>query len=137
VAGQEDGTFAYPKTQPGGGNPGFRKQMKVLREFMTGFDFIRMKPDHSVIQGGIPEGGTARALVDPGKAIALYLQGGKTAATALRIGLPQGPWVAEWVNPLSGATSGKVEVQGGAVREIKVPAYEHDIALRITSGRPE
>jgi hypothetical protein len=30
-----------------------------------------------------------------------------------------------------------VEVQGGAVREIKVPAYEHDIALRITSGRPE
>jgi hypothetical protein len=137
VAGQEDGTFAYPKTQPGGGNPGFRKQMKVLREFMTGFDFIRMKPDHSVIQGGIPEGGTARVLVDPGKAIALYLQSGKTAATALRIGLPQGSWVAEWVNPLSGAISGKVEVQGGAVCEIKVPAYEHDIALRITKGRPE
>ncbi len=137
VAGKEDGTFLYPKTQPGGGNPGFRKQMKVLREFMTDFDFIRMKPDNSVIQGGIPEGGTARALVEPGKAIALYLRSGKTAATALQIGLPQGSWVAEWVNPLSGAISGKVEVQGGGVREIKVPAYEQDIALRITSGRPE
>jgi hypothetical protein len=111
--------------------------MKVLREFMTCFDFIRMKPDPSVIQGGIPEGGTARALVEPGKAIALYLQSGKTAATALRIGLPQGSWVAEWVNPLSGAISAKEELQGGAVREIKVPPYEHDIALRITSGRPE
>ena len=137
VVGKEDGSFAYPKTQPGGGSAAFRKQMKVLREFMTGFDFIRMKPDPSVIQGGIPEGGTARALVEPGKAIALYLQSGKTAATALRIGLPQGSWVAEWVNPLSGAISAKEELQGGAVREIKVPPYEHDIALRITSGRPE
>jgi hypothetical protein len=75
VAGQEDGTFAYPKTQPGGGSAAFRKQMKVLREFITGFDFVRMKPDHSVVQGGIPEGGTARALVEPGARVARDREG--------------------------------------------------------------
>jgi hypothetical protein len=41
------------------------------------------------------------------------------------------------VNPLTATISGKVEVQGGGVRELKVPAYEQDIALRITIGRPE
>src|SRR5437660_1561495 len=31
TVGHEDGTFVYPKTQPGGGNPEFRKQMKALQ----------------------------------------------------------------------------------------------------------
>ena len=44
AAGHEDGTFAYPAKQPGGGNPGFRRQMKILREFIDGFDFVRMGP---------------------------------------------------------------------------------------------
>ena len=74
VAGQEDGTFVYPASQPGGGNRAFRRQMKILRDFINGFDVIRMKPDNSVIKGGAPQGGTARALVDPGKAMAIYVR---------------------------------------------------------------
>src|SRR2546427_424072 len=34
----EDGTFVYPSKQPGGGNPVFRKQMKVLKDFIGSFD---------------------------------------------------------------------------------------------------
>ena len=86
TVGHEDGTFAYPSTQPGGGNPAFRRQMKVLGEFVRGLDFIHMAPDPSVIRGGIPAGGTARALVKPGSAIALYVRNeGST-----------GPWSARW-----------------------------------------
>jgi hypothetical protein len=44
AAGYEDGTFAYPPTQPGGGNPGFRRQMKILRDFIHGFDFVGCGP---------------------------------------------------------------------------------------------
>ena len=39
--------------------------MKILSDFIHGFDFVRMTPDNSVIKGGIPAGGTARALVEP------------------------------------------------------------------------
>ena len=56
AAGHEDGTFVYPATQPGGGNRAFRRQMKILSDFINGFDFVRMTPDNSVIKGGVPAG---------------------------------------------------------------------------------
>jgi hypothetical protein len=73
AAGYEDGTFQYPAQQPGGGNPGFRRQMKLLNEFIHSFEFIRMKPDNSIMRGGVPAGLSARALVEPGKAYAIYI----------------------------------------------------------------
>ena len=96
VAGQEDGTFVYPATQPGGGNRSFRRQMKILRDFINGFDFIRMKPDNSVIKGGAPQGGTVRALVDPGNAMAIYV----------RNQIAAGPWSARWTGFLEVPISG-------------------------------
>jgi hypothetical protein len=73
----EDGTYQYPSAQPGGGNATLRRQFRILRNFIHDFDFMRMKPDNSVIKGGVPVGGTARALVEPGKAYAIYVR--KTA----------------------------------------------------------
>src|SRR6185369_1568162 len=69
--GFEDGTFAYPAKQPGGGNPGFRKQMKTLADFINSFDFIKMRPDNSVIKSGLPEKARARVLAEPGRQYAI------------------------------------------------------------------
>ncbi|MCP5111239.1 MAG: hypothetical protein GY953_10425, partial [bacterium] len=44
TAGHEDGTFAYPKTQPGGGGPALRRSYKTLIDFMESFDYVRMNP---------------------------------------------------------------------------------------------
>ena len=74
VAGSEDGTFVYPASQPGGGGSVLRRQLRILRDFIYDFDFIRMKPDNSVIKGGVPDSLSARALVEPGKAYAIYLR---------------------------------------------------------------
>jgi hypothetical protein len=96
AAGYEDGTFAYPPSQPGGGNPAFRRQMQILSRFIHGFDFIRMKPDNSIITGASPAGGTARALVDPNRAIAIYVRSeGST-----------GPWSARWTGYLEAPSTG-------------------------------
>ncbi|MBA3441147.1 MAG: hypothetical protein H0T92_14885, partial [Pyrinomonadaceae bacterium] len=62
-----------PSTQPGGGNPTLRKQLRVLSDFIYGFDFIQMKPDRLMIKG-VPSGMSARALAQPGKAYAVYLR---------------------------------------------------------------
>src|SRR5688572_9154015 len=68
------GTFVnYPTNQPGGGNPRYRHQLSVLRNFMNKFDFVRMAPDTNVIRGGVPNGATARALSQPGEAYAIYV----------------------------------------------------------------
>jgi hypothetical protein len=65
-----DGTF-LDYTSPGGGNPTFRKQMRVLKDFVHSFDFIRMNPDRSVITA--PEGLAVQALVEKGRQYAVYL----------------------------------------------------------------
>src|SRR5204862_2307947 len=51
VAGHEKGDFAYPNNQPGGGSPAFRHQMFLLQDSMNSFQFIKMKPDDSVLKG--------------------------------------------------------------------------------------
>jgi hypothetical protein len=78
TVGIEDGTFAYPNTQPGGGTAALRRQLRILRDFIYGFDFLKMKPDDSVFKSnpppGLLQGLTARALVERGKAYAIYLR---------------------------------------------------------------
>jgi len=66
------GTFLDYKS-PGGGSPTLRSQLKILKDFIEGFDFVRMAPDNSVIKGGIPPGMQARALVERDKAFAVYI----------------------------------------------------------------
>ncbi len=136
TVGHEDGTFAYPSTQPGGGSRALRRQLKVLHDFMDSFDFVRMSPDDSVIKAGIPDGGAARALVDPGKAIAIYvrkpLPPAKPASTptSLEIQLADGVWSAEWVTMIGSVVRG-AQLRGGGIRTLESPPYELDIALRL------
>jgi len=135
AAGFEDGTFVYPASQPGGGSAAFRRQMKVLRDFIHGFDFVHMRPDSSVVKGGVPAGVTARALIEPGKAIALFVRGGG-ASTVLDVELPAGSWTATWIDTKTGATARTTAVAGGGVRSIEAPAYDSDIALRLRITNP-
>jgi hypothetical protein len=129
AAGFESGTFSYPATQPGGGNPAFRHQMRVLRDFIHGFDFVRMHPDDTIVTDVTP-GATARALVLPLKAIAIFLRGGGTA-TKLSVRIPAGTWIVEWVDTKSGQIVRQPNVAGGNVQTLDAPGYEADIALRL------
>jgi len=129
AAGYENGTFAYPSTQPGGGNAGFRRQMRVLRDFIHGLDFVAMRPDRAIVTS-TTAGATARALVLPSKAIAIFVKGGG-AATRLTLEVPPGTWAVEWVDTRSGATVLRTTVAGGRPQVLDAPTYETDIALRL------
>lgn len=74
AAGHEDGTFDYPASQPGGGNPALRRQFRNLRYFMSNLDFIHSYPSNAIIAGGIPPSHTARALVQPDRAAGIYIR---------------------------------------------------------------
>jgi hypothetical protein len=116
---------------PGGGSPALRAQLKILSDFINSFDFIKMRPDNSVIKGGVPTGATARALVEPGKAYAIYLKGGTEASLVLE--LPAGRYKAEWRNTRTGKIDKTEEFNhGGGELKLASPAYSEDIALRVT-----
>src|SRR5262249_42957047 len=128
VVGQEDGTFKYPPKTPGGGGRAFRQQMKVLKDFIHGFDFVRMKPDSTVVKGGLPGKGRARVLAEPGKQYAIYLFGGTEAK--LELALPEGKYRAEWLDPSSGKVLRTAEVTvTQPVTSLSSPRYTIDIAL--------
>ncbi len=141
AVGFEDGTFLYPATQPGGGNPGYRRQLRALRDFVYSFDFVKMVPDASIIVGGVPANAKAHCLRDEGVAYAIYVgpklssKGEAPAHGAemmLELKAPSGSYEARWLNPASGAYEKAEMAQSQAGRLVlRSPAFEHDIALSV------
>jgi hypothetical protein len=128
TAGHEDGTAHIDA--PGGGGPVLWKQLRILKDFIYDFNFIRMKPDNSVIKGKVPQNATARALVQKGRAYAIYINGGRKARLVLE--LPSGKYKAEWLNTKTGKVDKKEVIEHtGGKRTLSSPEYVDDIALRI------
>jgi hypothetical protein len=124
----EDGTADI--NAPGSGGLVLHKQLEILKNFINSFDFIKMKPDNSVIKGGIPDKATARALIQTGHAYAIYIKGGKEAK--LIVELPKGNYRTEWVNTKSGKIDKTETFQHyNGNRTMLSPKYVDDIALRI------
>ena len=128
TVGHEDGTAQFDA--PGGGGRILQQQLAILKNFMDSLDFVKMRPDDSVIKGGVPDKATARALVEPGRAYAIYVNGGSAANLLIR--LPGGKYGAEWVNTKTGKVDKKETFQHeGGNRVVQSPRYKDDIALRI------
>jgi len=142
VAGHENGTFVYPATQPGGGNPQFREQLRALRDFMSHLDFIHMQPANDVIRSGPKPGEAVYALGKLGKEYGIYiglapLKKGEThdlspRTLALELAIPNGEYTAEWLDPVRGRSfpKEKVTARGGSV-VLNSPEYSEDIALSL------
>ena len=139
AVGHEDGTFRYPSSQPGGGSAALRRQLKVLSNFIHSFEFVKMKPDNSVIKAGVPRGVSARSLVEPGRAYAIYIRpapGVKDSGTVtqLTVELPRGNYRAEWLNVLDGSVARTEQFEhAGGNKPLAAPRYQDDIALRIVA----
>jgi hypothetical protein len=128
----EDGSFAYPASQPGGGSVGLRRQLRILTELVHSLDLLRLRPAPEIVQGGVPAEERAQVLADPGRAYLIYLTGGRKAE--LRLALPAGTYLAEWISPVTGnvEAAGSLIHDGGAMA-VTSPEFAEDIALRIVA----
>ncbi len=130
---KENGT-AVPNA-PGGGGRALRKQLRILKDFVHGFDFITMKPDGQTVAGQLPKGVTARALVQHGKQYAVYVRGGGLKDLTLK--LPKGNYQAEWLNTKTGKIDQSETFRhAGGPRKLTLPSYSEDIALRVLRRGP-
>jgi hypothetical protein len=136
TVGHEDGTFVYPPKQPGGGNPVFRRQMKILHEFIRGFDFVKMKPLNSALKAPVGGGARAYVLAEPDKAYAVYVApaGEKPAPheVVITLGVPEGNYLAEWINPMNGNVDKRETAKSlNGVVVLTSPMHPEDIALKL------
>jgi hypothetical protein len=134
TVGHEDGTFEYPKSQPGGGNRNFRGQMKVLKTFLESFDFVRMRPDNSILKTRLPDKTHFYALVEPGKQYAAYLRG--EIPPKIELALAKGSYMVEWFDVLTGKRLEVAKIGTGDQRTVELATFpgKTELALRIVSS---
>lgn len=114
-----------------------RSQLSILKKFIEGFDFVKMKPDSTVIKGESLPGVSAQTLVESGAAYAIYLvkadlQDMKAVSVELKVNLPSGNYSAEWVNPVTGKVDLDVTFEyPGGEKKLSSPYFNTDVALEI------
>jgi len=130
TVGSENGTSPIDDGTPGWGGTNYRNQLQILKKFIEGFNFIRMKPDNSILK--ITKGNLSsfQVFTEPGKQYAIYLEKGKSTEFTLQ--MPDGEYTAEWINVLSGNGEGSCHFKSkiGLVT-IVCPEFQDDIALKI------
>jgi hypothetical protein len=150
TAGHEDGTFAFPATQPGGGTTALRRQLRFLSEVMKKVDFVRMKPASDLVHGNLPTGVTSRVLAGQGRDYIVYLRTPATKAehgdcrheqftdgqVSFELLLPAGTFRVEWLDTKACSIL-KEETVTHKEGDLKcaVPGFEDDIALHVRVER--
>jgi hypothetical protein len=130
TAAKEDGTYQYPATQPGGGSTALRQQLSYLRQFISGFEFVDMKPDLSFIKEKFGKDAQVQALAESGRQYGVYIYGEKK--TDLDLDLPAGSYKVEWTNTINGLKEkGKTLKHAGGPVKLMIPEYSKDVALSI------
>jgi hypothetical protein len=125
--GKEDGTDTAPNG-PGGGSPAFRKQLRVLSEFLQKLPLEQMQPEFQAVKHS--GGAYARALASSAGDYAIYFDG--SAPLDVTLNLPSGNYAGEWVDPASGQPA-KAEkfTHAGGDKALAAPAFQNGIALRL------
>jgi hypothetical protein len=143
TAKHPDGTFRDYKS-PGGGSVELRRQLGILKRFLYGFDFVRMKPDDRVVRRVSPKL-NSRALAERGKAYAIYVHVPlpskpkdlgkllrKDIEAKVTVALPAGSYTAEWVNTKTGKVDRRETFDHKeGDRQLRSPRFANDIALRL------
>jgi hypothetical protein len=134
AVGEEDGRFEYPPSQPGGGSRNLRLQLKFLKNFLYGFDFIRMKPDPSILKSKLPDKTRFQALAQPGKQYAIYLHG--ELPTELKLSLAEGSYRVETFDVVSGKrlSAGEIGTAGKDPVTLKELPKIRELAIRIVAS---
>ena len=120
-------------------------QKKILKHFMEGFDFVKMRP---ISVQGIPPGAYGRAIAEDGQQYAFYIHHSKTlhmGAYQVIAGQYQekitftdvysGEYTAEWIDPATGEVM-RVDTfnHPGSNLTVETPEYTIDIALRMKNN---
>jgi len=125
--GKEDGTGA--NNAPGGGSTTLRKQLKILHRFLESLDFVKMRPDFTVVTH--TPGMEWQAISEPGEQYAIVFTG--SAGDAVKLNLPRGRFNFEIISPFTGQKlkSGFFTNDTKGDVELVLPQFQEMVALKL------
>jgi len=127
--GHEDGLGE--NKAPGGGSDTLRMQLKVLSEFLHGFDLEKLYPDNSCIKSS--PGLIPYILSDKKTAYAVFLRAIGTEKTTLQLKTEKGSYMVQELNTVNGSYSDPVKVESvGGIITIEIEIPDGELALNIT-----
>jgi len=143
----------YTNENPSGNTPDNRKvcySLKVLKEFMSSLDFVKMTPGRKFVTGGIPADAIYRGMSWPGNQYALYIHHSRCTKDSsaytvvpgnyrhdIILSLQEGKYRAEWVDPVTGIIKpADMADIGSGKKKLTTPVYSIDIALKIKKVNP-
>jgi len=131
TVGYENGTFKYPETQPGGGNLALRKQLGYLKNFLYAFDFLKMRPDSTIIPATFALHKKSQVLAEAGRQYAVYVFG--KGPFDLELSIPAGTYSVEFIDPLTGKNEQAQNATSDGKITIACPAYPEDVAVKLVA----
>lgn len=142
AGGHEDGSFAYPEKQPGGGNATLRRQFAALKRLIEAFDIAKLAPVKAgeFIVEGIPKGARASVIAESsGDAWLIYLSDcGGQDEVRLSLKVPSGTFTTTFLDPVEGsATTMATRFHDGRMPMV-IEGYSsrEDLAIRLTREDP-
>jgi len=131
TATSENGTFSYPETQPGGGTPALRKQLSYLKNFIKGFDFVKMQPDSSIVNREFSLYKKSQVLAETGRQYAVYIFG--KGPLHFDLAIPAGAYEMQFMDPLTGKYENAQKIASQGTVSITTPAYPEDVAIKLVA----
>lgn len=143
VAGYEHGTFVYPASQPGGGNPVLRRELMFLRRTIHSLDFIHMRPSTGLVKANQPAGTSVRVLASPGEQYLGYIRTGigqkkdgpelkkafANGELTIELTLPPGRYTGQWLDTKRCVVVAEARFDGTTT--LGAPAFTDDIAFTV------
>jgi hypothetical protein len=127
--GHEDGLGE--NTAPGGGSKALRQQLKILSDFLHGFELEKLQPDLPCIRSS--PGLIPYVLSDSNKDFAIFIRAIGTENTHLKLATDDGRYQVQVLNTITGIYSDPVGIASAeGILTIEVDIPEGELALRIT-----
>lgn len=125
--GHEDGSDDQPNG-PGGGSAEFRRELKILREFLESLPLETLHPDGQVVANS--PGVVAHAMASADRVYAIYLDGDGPVDVTLQ--LPVGHYHADWLDVKSGAILRGEDFQDlEGMKTVHSPDFKNGVALKV------
>lgn len=105
-----------------------------MKEFIESFDFIRMKPDNSIMKLTNGKLNGFQVFAESGKQYAIYIEKGNS--TEIELQIPDGEYIEELINPITGnkeRTENLIVING--MVKLNFTEFQDDIAVQIVKKK--
>ena len=104
--------------------------MRLLKDFIHGFEFVKMKPTRDVIRDPLPKDARCQVLAELGQQYAAYFKGAPKFSFA--IDLPAGNYQIQWLDVVTGRHAALIKrMHGGGPALFQIPEELNECALKV------